>query len=509
MAIFRRASAPLDKQAILNDINFGHGTAESEVDHLASYFVETTAWSDVFQGRDDFVFGPKGSGKSAIYALLLSRKKDLQKRGIMVVGAENLRGEPVFSSLPKDEPLTQTDFIFLWKLYFLTLIGYALRGLPTVARSPAARQVIHVLEEEGLLAPGLKPWDLGRILAAVVQYMKRMKRISLSGQVVVPAPVPWVVAGKITFEEPSEEQKASGQFSVNHLFHQIGMALAQRKLTVWLVIDRLDVAFSGDAALETTALSALFQAYSDLSTPAYRLAVKVFLRTDILERLSKARKEPAPESSRIEGITLSWNEKALLNLVVRRFLAQRRFTQAYRIDVPRVRRDFTLQEALFRRLFPPTMQDRETSVECFQWILSHTCDGTGQTEPRELILLLNYVRQRQLANIDIGASDLPGDQLFDEASLRSAMLLLSRQRLNNTLLSEFPDIEGIVRRLEGTQAEHTLDDLARIWRTRLDEARSHANRLVEVGFFEKQLSDGIVTFRIPPLYQVALHISEW
>ena len=63
---------------ILSKASFGNRIAEEEIDHLQSYFVETEQWRKVLSGDVDIVFGAKGSGKSALYSLLVAQKEQLR-----------------------------------------------------------------------------------------------------------------------------------------------------------------------------------------------------------------------------------------------------------------------------------------------------------------------------------------------------------------------------------------------------------------------------------------------
>lgn len=58
---------------VLNQLNFGQRVAEDEVDVLESYFVETDHWRKIAADEVDIIYGPKGSGKSALYFLLTKR----------------------------------------------------------------------------------------------------------------------------------------------------------------------------------------------------------------------------------------------------------------------------------------------------------------------------------------------------------------------------------------------------------------------------------------------------
>ena len=137
------------KLALLKQISFGHRIAEEEAGDLSRYFVETDQWKRIFSGEIDIVYGAKGSGKSAIYALLIARENELFDRGIITVAAENVRGAPAFRDLVVDPPMNQREFMGLWKLYLLSLVGQKLREFDL--RSSSSKRVQRELEEASLL----------------------------------------------------------------------------------------------------------------------------------------------------------------------------------------------------------------------------------------------------------------------------------------------------------------------------------------------------------------------
>jgi hypothetical protein len=83
------AMARLD---LLKQMSFGVQVAEDEVNELASYFVETNQWARIAKGDIDIVRGEKVAGKSAIYALLMTKAGSFFDQGILHVAAENPRG---------------------------------------------------------------------------------------------------------------------------------------------------------------------------------------------------------------------------------------------------------------------------------------------------------------------------------------------------------------------------------------------------------------------------------
>jgi polynucleotide 5'-kinase involved in rRNA processing len=76
------------KRHALEATSFGARVAEEEVDELAEYFVETDHWKRLYRGEVDVVYGPKGSGKSALYLLLVARANELFDREIVILAAE-------------------------------------------------------------------------------------------------------------------------------------------------------------------------------------------------------------------------------------------------------------------------------------------------------------------------------------------------------------------------------------------------------------------------------------
>jgi len=106
----------------LQNITFGDRVAENEAEKLSNYFVQTEQWDPLKNGDIDVVFGPKGSGKSALYTLLLNQNGFLSKEGIFILSAEKPTGKTVFSDITSDPPTQEGEFVTLWKIYICLLI---------------------------------------------------------------------------------------------------------------------------------------------------------------------------------------------------------------------------------------------------------------------------------------------------------------------------------------------------------------------------------------------------
>jgi hypothetical protein len=494
----------LTKADVLAQISFGKRIAEEEVDDLAGYFVETNQWRQIYSGDTDVVFGDKGGGKSAIYSLLVSRAGELLERQIIIVPAEKPRGAPAFKDLVVDPPTDQQEFVGLWKLYFLCLIAVALRE--TEAESEDAEHVIRALETARLIEAGSP--SLQSIIRGALDYVRALLRwesVSAGLDLDPNTGLPKGLGGKITFREPNSEERDAGLQSMDSLLRQANKAVKQADFELWLVLDRLDVAFAESDEVEGNALRALFMVYSDFREYD-NLEIKIFLRSDIWRRVTA---EGLRETSHIEDqVTIRWDDPTLLNLVIRRCLRNEALREYYNVTEEEVLSSVDRQRALFYRIFPDQVEAGSRKSTTFDWMLGRVRDGTGRVAPRELIHLLAALQAVQLRLLEIGSPEPPGEQLFDRAAFKIALAEVSSARLDQTLLAEYPRLRPYLEKLERRKTLQTVETLADIWSCSIEEARELAAQLVEVGFFERrqmQTGDG---YWVPFLYRDALQLVQ-
>lgn len=493
----------LTKREVLADLKFGERTAEAESDELAAYFVETDQWKKIYSGIVDIVYGAKGSGKSAIYSLLLKRREELMSKAISVVPAENPRGTPVFQGLVVDPPATEDEFRGLWKVYFLCLVAGLLRSREE--SSANSKTVISTLEEAGLL-----PKDASRqgMLRSALEYVRSIaKAESIEGGIkidpVTGAPVG--VTGKITLREPSILLREKGLISADALLRTADRALGEQRLKVWIVLDRLDVAFAESSELESNALRAAFRVYLDLQS-LDNISAKIFLRTDIWKRITAGGFREASHITK--SLTLNWDPQSLLNLVISRALHNKMLPPYYGVNAKDVLENADKQKELFYRIFPPQVDSGPRKPTTFDWMLSRTCDGTGQTAPRELVHLLSCARDVQLKKLERGEPDPPNGNLFDRPSLKEALPEVSRARYDQTLCAEYPDLIKTLRALEGEKTEQSPETLATIWGVDRERSIRLAERLIDIGFFQKRGTKESPTYWVPFLYRDALSMVQ-
>ena len=490
----------MNKREILEATTFGERIAEDEADALISYFVETHQWRKVLSGEVDVIYGPKGSGKSALFSLLRARKEELFKRNIIPVTGEKVRGTPIFADLVAEPPGTEEQFRGLWKLYFLSLMGTALR----IAKieNESSRPLFSALEEAELVS---SEWSPKRALRAVLDYIKRIDSASGGVKLNPSSGAPEGIEAKVTLREPSSDQRKQGYTSTDTLLELADKAFESGGKKFWIVLDRLDVAFADSSNLEGNALRALFRVYRDLAG-LENISLKIFLRDDIWARISVVGFREASHITR--SITITWDAKSLLHLVIRRAVHNAAICQFYHVDPNAVLADTAEQEKLFYRIFPQQVDLGERKSTTLDWMLTRTADATEQTAPRELIHLLSAARDQQLKALEMGAPEPEGEVLFDRSALKAALPEVSKTRFEQTLCAEHPGLRNLLYKLEREKTQQTPATLASIWNVSELDALANAEKLTEVGFFQKRGTKEQPWFWVPFLYRDALGLVQ-
>jgi hypothetical protein len=234
----------MERLQLLKNISFGERVAEDETGALGKYFVETDQWDRIFKGEIDVIRGEKGSGKSAIYSLLVTKSDDLFDKGILLTTGERPRGATVFKELVIEPPASEQEFVGLWKLYLVTIIAQKLKEFDVGGKE--YKELIAILEDQGLLERGERDFDLGRAFKQVRDYVSAWVRPkSIEGSLAIdPNTLIPTMTGKIVPGEPSKDERAKGYVSVDRLAELADKALLGANFHLWVLLDRLDVALS-------------------------------------------------------------------------------------------------------------------------------------------------------------------------------------------------------------------------------------------------------------------------
>ena len=420
----------MKKSELLRHINFGNSVAEQEVEVLKECFVYTRSWDRLANGDVDVIYGAKGAGKSALYTLLTERESGLFEEGTILISAENPRGSTVFSDLQTAPPASELHFVSLWKLYVLTVVGQYLQNY--FGDDIDTKKVTESLQGSGLLESTA---SLKTLFAKVGRYIARWfnpesmePNFAISDVGTLES-----VGFKITFRDPDDDQKRLGVATVDELLLAADRVVRRSGFKIWILFDRLDIAFADSADLEKNALRALFKTYLDFQAFEV-LKIKLFVRTDIWQRISK---EGFREATHVKReLTIEWQRDTFLNLIIRRFLYNSNVCVFYSVDKETVLRDIAQQEMLFYRIFPRKI-DSGKNPDTLEWIIGRTADGGGLSAPRDIINLINSAIDLQSRRLEVSEVSRSDESLFDRSAVKEALSHASVEKVNKHLFAEY------------------------------------------------------------------------
>lgn len=475
----------MDILDLLKSINFGESVAELEAERLRDYFIETHHWQEMRNGEVDVVYGPKGSGKSAIYSLINEHEPEFFQDNIVLKFAENPRGATAFSDLQTDPPASERSFIYLWKLYLLSLIGEHFESYGT--QTAAGNEVVVALKDSGFI---LEKNTLKVFLGRASDYIKKyFNPESLEPNVSFGESTGSLtgIGIKISFAEPSQAYAAIGVQSIDTLLHKANMELEQSGFSIWFLLDRLDVAFVESPELEENALRALFKTYLDLAGFEF-IQLRIFLRTDIWQSITKKGFREATHVQR--ATTITWDRGGLLNLIMLRLASNDEVRIQYHIDMDLIRASQEYQEQMFYRMFPDKV-DTGRNPRTLDWLIGRVQDSLLYAAPRDIINLINAALQRQIHYLEVGGEAPEGDLLFTRRALKEALSIASKEKVEKHLFAENPSLRDMLELLKGRKTSQTVRTLSELWGVSLDEAHKAAESIAKTGVWRQEGDDPV------------------
>lgn len=493
----------LDKSKILKNLRFGERIAEEELDDLERYFVATDQWSRVFSGEVDVVYGSKGAGKSAIYALIDKRQDELFDRGIVVRSAENVRGNTAFKEVLGDPPPSERSFIDLWKLYLLIISTNAIRDYGISDKN--TEHLISALTEANLLPKSASLGQLFQQAKKLIWSYVFPEKESVEWTVALePATGLPIVTRKVNLAKGVAPEDERIDLPLDELLGFAESALAKNGYSLWILFDRLDVAFNDTPDLERNALRALFRVYNDFKA-FDNIKLKLFVRDDIWERITEGGFAEASHITRTATIT--WSYESLLNLFIRRLVNNEEFVESFNVDVASVEKDFDKQAELTEIIFPDKVETGN-NPSTFRWMVNRVQDGSGKSAPRELIHMSEMIRQQQIGRLERGEDETSGNALFERAVFKPALREVSKVRYEQTFKAENPSLSTYTEKMKGQKSEHTSETLAALWGLSGADLDSVIERLLKAGFFEKRIIKEETTYWVPFIYRDALELIQ-
>lgn len=291
---------------------------------------------------------------------------------------------------------------------------------------------------------------------------------------------------------------------VNDVKEALERLLRASRVSIWLMVDRLDEIFPRRSALERTALRGLLRAMRVFSSPEIR--VKVFLRDDMLDQVVAG-----PDGfvalthlTARQADTLRWTPEQLLTMVVKRLTASERLQGYLKIDTQRIQASATYREEVFYQVFPRKVNRGDNQSETMKWLYTWCADGRKVVTPRDVLDLLIRAKQYQQ---DACRSNPAGtsDDMIGAGALKYGLAELSKRKRATYLQAEFPHLWAYVERLAGGKAEYAAGAIAELFGNKW---KSIVADLVAVGVLAEVRRGGERIYSIPFVYRKGLEVTR-
>ena len=499
-----------DLVQLLSNLDLGSSVAEEDT-LLETARIETSAFSDLLNDRVDLIPGTKGSGKSALFRIFVDFLPNhlLDQRKVVVAHGVEAPGDPVFHAFSERfGALSEEEFVSFWCIYMVSLAHeqfikspryrkFLKDAQPEIAHF---RQVCSDARIPEIVAPKSLRGVLEWCLNALQSWRPTARYIAPDGS----GTYELDLFGQVQSPPDGKETESAVPRYINDLSQALQAVLAKSRLSVWLMVDRLDEVFPRRSETERRALRGLLRAMRYFSSAAVR--VKVFLRDDMLDQIVRGGEgfTALTHVTVRKSDTLRWTEDQLLTLIVTRFTANAALSAHLGVDSTQVSASALYRESVFRKIFPPTVYRGPKQSPTMRWIYNRCADGRGVVTPRDVLDLLIRAIQRQQ---DLCSGDLDGtcEHVIDSQALQYGFIELSKRKRQTYLEAEFPHLWVHMSKFVGGRTDYNASTLKSLLGK--DWARI-AEQLEDIGFLFKRTLRGEEVYSVPFLYRMGMDLTQ-
>src|SRR5262245_54375455 len=366
----------------LNSLDLGSSVAEFD-QMIDRHFVMTSAFQDLIDNRGDIIAGDKGAGKTTIYRYLQQKYTSIpQLKNVEVIAGFNPSGNPVFRKLIQPTPYSEAQYQAFWKAYMLSLVGNWLLRICDGTFNQNTRKLDTLLFRFGLRS---KDISVETIFSRLNKTFRRLISPTSAGielgidESGLPAITP-----KLDFGS-SEDMETGGDdtWDYDEGLAILNSALKENDITVWVLLDRLDEAFTGYSYIERPAFRALLRVYLDFLA-FDRIGLKLFVRKDLFRKIVQGGFVNLSHIS-ARKIEIIWDQEDLFALLCRRIKASEGFLFQFSLASP-------TDKDVFAAVFPEKLTGNRST---WKWILAQIRDGNQFVAPRNLIDFANLAIEEQ------------------------------------------------------------------------------------------------------------------
>ncbi len=314
--------------AILANLDLGSTVAETDT-LLETARVQTSVFDDLLGDRVDLIPGTKGSGKSALYRIFVDflPAHMLDQRRVVIAHGVQERQDTVFLAYKEQfDALVEADFVDFWCIYLISLANeqfiknkaFAARLADRSAEVSAFKLAYRVARIPEFERPKSLKEILGWTLAVLSHARPSLKWKPPGDQGQLELSINFPTSVTAIGQPGNAEAKMPAH--IEPLIVRLQELLERADLSLWLMVDRLDELFARRSETERRALRGLLRSLRLFSSSRIRL--KVFLRDDIFEHIVRPEGFTALThiTSRMSD-TLRWSEDQILDLIVKRLVA--------------------------------------------------------------------------------------------------------------------------------------------------------------------------------------------
>lgn len=494
---------------LLAALDLGSGVAETD-ELLEAARIETSVFDDLLADRVDIVPGTKGSGKTALYRILVDflPRTLLQHRRVVLAHGVSSRQDTVFLAF-KDQfdKLDEADFVDFWCVYLASLANEQfIKNLKFDGYLHESSSEVELFRRAYRNA-NIPDLDRSRSLKEIISWSLAVVK-KLKPKVVWKAPED---IGQFELQlgetevEPTGSRKSEPKLplQINTLVEALNAVLETANLSIWLMIDRLDELFARRSTTERKALRGLLTTVRLFASD--RIRVKVFLRDDIMEQIVAGDGFTAlSHVAARRSDTLRWTEDQLLSMIVRRIFANERFAIKFKPDQSLLATNIEYQRQLFYQIFDSTVYRPPNQSPTMRWIFNHTKDGRGVVTPRDVINLVARAGQWQRDQFR-REPDADTERLIYGKAIQYGLSELSKDKKTIYLEAEFPHKWKDIAKFVGGGGQYSERALRRIlaakWQVVVDD-------LVSMGVLERTTRQGKRTYTIPFVYRAGLECTQ-
>jgi hypothetical protein len=500
---------------LLRGLDLGSSVAESDT-LLEAARIETSAFGDLLNDRVDLVPGTKGSGKSALFRIFVDFLPDilLQNRKVVIAHGIQAPGDPVFHAFTERfSKLSEEEFVSFWCIYLVSLaheqfikgpryrefLNNAGAEIERFRRACINAKIPDIQARRSL--KDILEWSLHVLSSWRPKFSYKLP--NEGGEVEVDlfgskTPlVPEVAIG-------NEGSEHSLPTYVNEVKQSLEAVLKASRLSLWLMVDRLDEIFPRRSDVERTALRGILRAMRYFSSPDIR--VKVFLRDDMLEQVVRtdAGFTALTHLTVRQADTLRWTQDQILGMVLKRFSANKPIVDYLGLNRDQMEASLSYRAACFAKIFPPTVFRGPKQSPTIRWICNRCADGRGVVTPRDVLDLLIRAKQRQQ---DLHAADpeATSDWVIGPVAIQYGFEELSKRKRYTYLQAEFPHLWKDIEKFSGGKTDYSQSAIQGLlgsgWKNTVEN-------LTDIGFLSKRTRGNQSVYSIPFLYRHGMNLTQ-